>query len=99
MVFAGFVPIDSGGTARDLHPLPLPEGYVTGHSRREGQNLSSSLLSVCERQFSRCCCREETLTKIANNRRISSEISSGMGFAVPDITLELVKNPFLSRLP
>ena len=22
---AGFVPIDSGGTARDLHPLPLPE--------------------------------------------------------------------------
>jgi hypothetical protein len=24
---AGFVPIDSGGTARDLHPLPLPGNH------------------------------------------------------------------------
>lgn len=27
VVFAGFVPIYSGGTARDLHPLPLPRRY------------------------------------------------------------------------
>ena len=28
VVFAGFVPIYSGGTARDLHPLPLTRGVL-----------------------------------------------------------------------
>ena len=27
VVFASFVPIYSGGTARDLHPLPLPRSH------------------------------------------------------------------------
>ena len=45
VVFAGFVPIYSGGTARDLHPLPLPGVTMCGHNRRERQNLSSSIMS------------------------------------------------------
>jgi hypothetical protein len=39
----GFVPIDSGGTARVSHPLPLLRSYNRQHNRREGQSLSSSL--------------------------------------------------------
>ena len=27
VALAGFVPIHSGGTARDSHPLPLPENH------------------------------------------------------------------------
>jgi len=44
VVFAGFVPIYSGGTARDLHPLPLPQRHNGRHSRRGRQNLSSPLM-------------------------------------------------------
>jgi hypothetical protein len=39
----GFVPIDSGGTARDSHPLPLLRGHNGQHNRRRHQNLSSSI--------------------------------------------------------
>jgi hypothetical protein len=45
VAFTGFVPIHSGGTARDSHPLPLPGNLMTGHNRRERQNLSSSNMS------------------------------------------------------
>jgi hypothetical protein len=51
VALAGFVPIHSGGTARDSHPLPLSGNYnVSGNSRRHEQFLSSSLL--CENLFS-----------------------------------------------
>lgn len=47
VAFTGFVPIYSGGTARDLHPLPLPRNHeCERHSRRPEQFLSSSLM--CE---------------------------------------------------
>ena len=39
VAFTGFVPIDSGGTARDLHPLPLPGSQIvegTLGDREEG---------------------------------------------------------------
>lgn len=40
VAIAGFVPIYSGGTARDSHPLPLTRGYVRQHNRRARQSLS-----------------------------------------------------------
>jgi hypothetical protein len=39
VAFTGFVPIYSGGTARDLHPLPLPRSHIvesTLGDREEG---------------------------------------------------------------
>jgi hypothetical protein len=37
VALTGFVPINSGGTARDLHPLPLPRNHnVTGTLRDVG---------------------------------------------------------------
>ena len=40
----GFVPIDSGGTARDSHPLPLLGSHNGQHNRRWHQTLSSSIM-------------------------------------------------------
>lgn len=40
----GFVSIDSGGTARDSHPLPLLRSHNGQHNRRRHQNLSSSIM-------------------------------------------------------
>lgn len=44
------------------------------HSRREGQNLSSSLLSADERQLPLCLAHEGTYVEMANNQRNSYEI-------------------------
>ena len=38
VALAGFVPIHSGGTARDLHPLPLPENHNVSGTVGEGVN-------------------------------------------------------------
>jgi len=39
VALAGFVPIDSGGTARDLHPLPLPENHDVSGTLGEPVNF------------------------------------------------------------
>ena len=44
VAFMGFVPIYSGGTARDLHPLPLPRSHIvegTLGDREEGCQVHS----------------------------------------------------------
>jgi hypothetical protein len=39
VALAGFVPIHSGGTARDSHPLPLPENYNVGGTLGDRSNF------------------------------------------------------------
>jgi hypothetical protein len=39
VAFTGFVPIYSGGTARDSHPLPLPRNYNVTGTLGEGTNF------------------------------------------------------------
>ncbi len=39
VVITGFVPIYSGGTARDLHPLPLPRKLNVGGTLGDRSNF------------------------------------------------------------
>jgi hypothetical protein len=39
VAMTGFVPIYSGGTARDLHPLPLPRNHNVTSTLGDGSNF------------------------------------------------------------
>ncbi|CUS39045.1 hypothetical protein COMA2_60125 [Candidatus Nitrospira nitrificans] len=45
VTFTGFVPIDSGGTARDSHPLPLLRAYGGSTIEENGKTCQGSRLA------------------------------------------------------